>query len=87
MNQQSLQNGQDLFIAVNCGPDSPACNFSIFAKYATELTIKDATPIKLYLNENEGRIIRFYVPESDEITHITIASRAFNSWSKFKMLT
>lgn len=63
------------------------CSFNLIAELAAELMLEDAKPLQLYMKANETKIIRFFVPEDAEINHISISTRAWNSFSKFQQLT
>ena len=72
-----------IHIGIGCGENHNLCNFTLISELAIELMLEDAKPLQLYLTANETKIIRFYVPEDPDVTHISIFSRAWNSFSKF----
>jgi hypothetical protein len=87
LNRQGLEASKPVYIGIACGPQHNACNFNLRAEFAAEIIMKDAEPVTLYLNANEERILKYFVPEATDITHITISSRAWNTFNKFTMLT
>lgn len=85
LNKNWAKAGETIHVAVVCGVRQSECSFSIRVDEVTEMELSDATPLTLTLHPNEERVVRFYVPNNPNITHITISTVAENQFAAFSM--
>ena len=82
-NKHGLKANLTVYIGISGGKDLDAISFDLQASLAEELVLENAKPMRIYMQKGDTKILRYYVPDDANITHITISSRSSSVFDKF----